>query len=175
MSAYSRGANSARYARRDEREYMSSAAELAGIARAVIDSNLYLTLGTVDENGRPWLSPVYFVAAGYREFYWASVTDTLHSRNLAVRPELSILIFDSTVPVYRGRAVFLTATATELSGAELDAGIDVYNGPGAARGALVVARADLEAPAPYRLYRATASQHYTLDPDGHDLRVPVTL
>jgi pyridoxamine 5'-phosphate oxidase-like protein len=32
---------------------------LGTIARTIIDSNFYMTLGTADENGRPWVSPVY--------------------------------------------------------------------------------------------------------------------
>ena len=154
---------------------MDRTADLSAVAKEVVDANLYMTLGTADETGTPWVSPVYFVAAAYREFYWASKRDTAHSHNLAVRPELSIVIFDSRVPVYQGRAVYLKAVGEELSGAELDKGIDVYNGPAAARGASRLERADVEGPMPYRLYRATVSEHYTLDPAGHDLRVPVSL
>ncbi|MFE9655908.1 pyridoxamine 5'-phosphate oxidase family protein [Micromonospora sp. NPDC006431] len=149
--------------------------QLSAVARAVIDANFYLTLGTVDETGAPWVSPVYFVTADYRAFYWASKVDTRHSRNLASRPDLSIVIFDSRVAVYQGRAVYLTAIGEELTGPDLDAGIDVYNGPAAARGVSVLERADVVAPAAYRLYRARVVQHYTLDPDGHDLRVPIEL
>ena len=32
-------------------------------ARTIIDANLYMTLGTADETGRPWASPVYFARA----------------------------------------------------------------------------------------------------------------
>jgi Pyridoxamine 5'-phosphate oxidase len=32
--------------------------DLGTIARSIIDSNFYMTLGTADENGRPWVSPV---------------------------------------------------------------------------------------------------------------------
>jgi hypothetical protein len=118
---------------------------------------------------------VYYVTADYRSFFWASKTDTRHSRNLAARSELSIAIFDSRVPVYQGRAVYLTAIGEELAGPDLDAGIDVYNGPAAARGVSALERADVVGPAAYRLYRARVVQHHTLDPDGHDLRVPVEL
>jgi hypothetical protein len=34
--------------------------DLAAHARAIIDANLYLTLGTADPDGRPWTSLVYF-------------------------------------------------------------------------------------------------------------------
>ncbi len=154
---------------------MDRAEELAAVARAVVDTNLYMTLGTVDENGAPWLSPVYFVTADCRVFYWASKTDTLHTANLAARPELSIVIFNSQVPVYQGRALFVKGTGEEVPAAELDAGVEIYNGPAATRGVKPLDRADVEAPSPYRLYRATAAELFTLDPNGHDLRVPVDL
>lgn len=152
-----------------------NAAELTALARTVIDANLYMTLGTADGTGPPWLSPVYYVTEDYRTFWWASKADTRHSRNLAARPELTIAIFDSRVPVYQGRAVYLTAVGEEVTSPDLDAGIEVYNRPAAARGASVVERSDFEPPAAYRLYRARAVEHYTLDPDGSDLRVPFQL
>src|SRR5215475_11130412 len=72
-------------------------ADLIAHARALLDTNRYLTLGTADPDGRPWTSPVYFAAAGERAFYWMSATDAQHSRNLAARPQVSIVVFDSTV------------------------------------------------------------------------------
>lgn len=147
--------------------------DLNDVARAVLDTNLYMTLGTADEAGTPWVSPVYYVAAGYREFYWASRPEAVHSRNLAMRPSLSIVIFDSRVPVYQGRAVYVEAVAEQLTGAELDAGIEIYNAPAAARGASLFERTDLQAPAPHRLYRATASRMFALD--GSDIRIPLDL
>ena len=38
------------------------------------------------------------------------------SRNLARRPDLSVVIFDSRVPAYTGQGVYLSAVAEELSG-----------------------------------------------------------
>jgi len=40
--------------------------DLAAHARALLDANGFPTLGTVDPDGRPWTSPVYFAAAGVR-------------------------------------------------------------------------------------------------------------
>lgn len=78
------------------------------IARAMIDDNLYMTLATADPSGRPWASPVYYAVAGYREFFWVSEPEATHSRNLASRPELAIVIFDSTVPINTGRGVYMS-------------------------------------------------------------------
>ena len=73
-------------------------ANLAAHARAIIDTNLYMTLGTADLDGRPWTSPVYFAAGKDRDLYWTSAVDAQHSRNLAERPFVSIVVFDSTAP-----------------------------------------------------------------------------
>jgi hypothetical protein len=54
----------------------------AATAKAIIDANLYMVLGTADEGGHPWVSTVYYVPVDYREFLWVSRPETLHSRNL---------------------------------------------------------------------------------------------
>jgi pyridoxamine 5'-phosphate oxidase-like protein len=144
---------------------MSRHDDIDGLARAIIDANLYMTLGTADRDGRPWASPVYFAADGYREFYWTSDPEAKHSRNLAQRPELSIVIFDSTVPAYHGQAVYMSATAEQLAGPELERALQVYPGP-PERGGSGVTVDMVQAPAAYRLYRATVSAHFVLCPRG---------
>src|SRR5262245_25084548 len=126
--------------------------DLLAHARIIIEANLYLTLGTADPDGRPWTSPVYFAPAGDREFYWVSDTDARHSRHLAERPQVSLVIFDSTVAPYHGRAVYAVGQARELSGNDLDRALAVYPRPNG-HGATPVSREDVTAPAPYRLYR----------------------
>ena len=69
--------------------------DLGFLARTIIDSNMYMVLGTADESGQPWVSPVYYASVGYKEFYWVSSPEVKHSRNIAMRPQVSIVIFDS--------------------------------------------------------------------------------
>ena len=102
---------------------MATADDLAGVARAIIDGNTYLTLATADADGRPWASPVWFAPDGYDAFLWVSAQDTRHSRNLALRSDVGIAIFDSTVPIGTGQGVYAEAVAACLSGAELERGI----------------------------------------------------
>jgi Pyridoxamine 5'-phosphate oxidase len=138
---------------------------LAGVARTIIDSNVYMTLGTADADGRPWVSPVYFAAEGYREFYWISSPEVTHSRNLAARPEVSIVVFDSRAVVGAGggQAVYLAGVAGLVEGAEVERGLRVYPGP-PERGARRVELADVQPPGPYRLYRASIAEHSMLCP-----------
>ena len=46
------------------------APEPADVARSVIDGNRDMSLGTVDEAGHPWVSPVWFASEDYRTFHW---------------------------------------------------------------------------------------------------------
>jgi nitroimidazol reductase NimA-like FMN-containing flavoprotein (pyridoxamine 5'-phosphate oxidase superfamily) len=137
--------------------------DLIGHAQALVDENRYLTLGTTSADGRPWTSPVCFAAAGVREFYWISVPDAQHSRNLSERPQVSLVVFDSTVAPYHGRAVYATGYARELSGDEMDAGLAVYPGPNRP-GVSPLTRDDVTGSSAYRLYQATANDLWVLCP-----------
>ena len=137
--------------------------DLAAHARDIIDANLYLILGTADPDGRPWTSPVYFAPAGDRKFYWLSATDAQHSRHLAERPQVSIVIFDSTVEPYHGRAVYAIGEAREVSSNDLDRALTVFPRPGGG-GVTRFDREEVTPPAPYRLYQATATDLWVLCP-----------
>jgi nitroimidazol reductase NimA-like FMN-containing flavoprotein (pyridoxamine 5'-phosphate oxidase superfamily) len=103
---------------------MTSAAtpgELNTMARRVIDTNHYMTLGTSDSDCRPRLSPVYYTCARYTDFYWVSSPRAQHSRNIEQRPAVEIVIFDSTAAVGEGEAVYLAATASVVADEQLEA------------------------------------------------------
>ena len=142
-------------------------------ARAVIDANHYMTLGTADDSGHPWVTPVWFAPADYREFFWVSSPAARHSRNIAIRPDVSIVIFDSQVPVGSAAAVYMTAVAHELTGAAQERGLEVFARESEAQGLSVWGMANVTAPARHRLYRAAVTEQWVLDP--HDERLPVTL
>jgi Pyridoxamine 5'-phosphate oxidase len=97
--------------------------ELNAMARRVIDGNHFMTLATLDPTGRPRLSPVIDTAARYSDFYWVSTPestpDARHSRNLNERPDVQIVISDSTAAVGEGDAVYLSATARPVRDDEL--------------------------------------------------------
>ena len=131
-------------------------------AKAIIDANLYMVLGTADEGGHPWVSPVYYAPADYREFIWVSRPETLHSRNLVARPQVSIVIFDSSVPIGNGQGVYMAATAEEVTGDARIAAIDVFSRRSLGHGGREWTLEDVEPPAELRLYRAIASAHYVL-------------
>jgi hypothetical protein len=133
-------------------------------ARAIIDGGRYMTLATADASGVPWASPVWYAPRGYSEFFWISDPQRRHSRNLVERPELSIVIFDSTVAPGHGQAVYMEATAAQAA-----EGIDVFSARSVAQG--LGEWKDLSGP--LRLYRAVVSRHWMLG-EERDERVPVS-
>jgi uncharacterized protein YhbP (UPF0306 family) len=141
--------------------------ELADVARSVIDANRYMALGTADEAGHPWVSPVWFASEDYRNFHWLSSPDAKHSRNLAARPEVAIAIFDSSVPVGGAQAVYMKGLAMELTGAELEQGLEVYDRVSREDVGRAFGLDDVQGSALFRLFRATVSEHWVLIP-GRD-------
>jgi hypothetical protein len=123
----------------------------------IIDANRYMTLATSDAGGAPWASPVWFAHVDYREFLWVSDPDARHSLNLAARPEVAIVIFDSSVPPSDAAAVYMTAVAAQATD-----GIDVFSEQSVAQGLPEWTLEDVTAPARLRLYRATMIERWIL-------------
>ena len=149
---------------------MGDPTDLRAAARSIIDSNRYMTLATADRDGVPWASPVWYAPAEYRHFYWVSSPEATHSRNLAARPQVAIVIFDSH-QAGGWNALYMSAAGQEL--ADVDEGIEIFSRRSEAQGLPAWARDDVLPPARHRLYRATASALFILGDD--DERIPVDL
>ena len=65
----------------------------------------------------------------------------------------------------------MEAVAEELTGAELEPGLDVFGRESAAQDLDPWTLDDVTAPAKHRLYRATVTEHWVLGP--RDERVPI--
>jgi Pyridoxamine 5'-phosphate oxidase len=124
----------------------------------------YVTLATADGDGVPWASPVWY-AGGAAEFAWVSRPGARHSRNIAVRPEIGLVVFDPP------EAVYAEAVAAEVPAADLATVLAVYNGRSRDRGLPEWSEADVTGAAQHRLYRARTTHLFLLD--DHDRRVPV--
>jgi predicted pyridoxine 5'-phosphate oxidase superfamily flavin-nucleotide-binding protein len=119
----------------------------------------YMTLGTADAEGRPWASPVWFAAPTPSELLWVSDPNARHSRNIEARPEVAIVVFDSTVPEGDAWALYMEATAAQTEPADIERFADDWT------------IADVTAPAKHRLYLATVERWWILGP--HDERIEV--
>ena len=144
------------------------------ILRSVIDANRFMTLATADVQGTPWASPVWFARRDERRFLWASRPTTRHSRNIAARPDVAIVIYDSRTTPDERQAVYIEASATELEGEDLDVGIAAFSRESLAQELPAWPRERVTEPANFRLYQATATAWFILA-DGPDERLPVPL
>jgi nitroimidazol reductase NimA-like FMN-containing flavoprotein (pyridoxamine 5'-phosphate oxidase superfamily) len=137
---------------------------------------MYMVLGTADASGGPWVSPVYFAPEAYTHFYWVSSPEARHSRNIATRPQVSIVVFDSRAAIGTGQGVYMAAVAGELTGAELERGIEIFSRTSLRHGGHEWKPEDVQAPALYRLYRATVQDHWILDTtNAPDHRISVNI
>jgi len=101
--------------------------DLEDSGRAIVDAAFYMVLGTADADGRPWASPVWFAPEGYRELYWVSSPEVDHSRNIAVRPEISVVVFDSRQPVGTGQAVYMSCLAEQLGKPDDERAMEIFS------------------------------------------------
>jgi nitroimidazol reductase NimA-like FMN-containing flavoprotein (pyridoxamine 5'-phosphate oxidase superfamily) len=143
----------------------------------IIEASRYLVLATADAAGRPWSSPVYFAHIGFAEFFWVSSPDVTHSRNIAVRSEVGIAVFDSHAAIGTGQGAYMSATAKLLEGdAETARGIEVFSRRSVTHGGREWTTEDVRPGTGMRLYRAIADSHWILAKDGTpDHRIPAPL
>jgi hypothetical protein len=130
--------------------------ELREMARRVLDRNRYMVLGTVEPDGRPRLSPVFFTPARYRDLYWVSSPDAQHSHNVRERPGVQIVVFDSSVVPGQSEAVYIDARAREVREDDLPDLVAEAFDP-ATRGARAFTPEELSGEGDLRLYVATAT------------------
>jgi nitroimidazol reductase NimA-like FMN-containing flavoprotein (pyridoxamine 5'-phosphate oxidase superfamily) len=145
----------------------------ASEGRRIVDAMAYMTIATADAAGTPWASPVWFAHRGYAEFIWVSRPGTRHSQNIAARRQVAITIYDSTVLIYTGQAVYLEAEAGEVPDGEIDGAMEAFSKRSIDQGASAWSRDDVTGDAELRAYRAIPSAAYVLDTG--DRRVAVEL
>jgi hypothetical protein len=133
-------------------------------------------VGTADADGRPWVTPVFFTLAGYRELSWISEPGARHSRNIAARPEVSLVVFDSQVPVGFAKAVYLSGVAAEVTGAAVEPAAAAYNARSLAKGGQEIGYDEVQPTGRFRVYTAAVLGAWVLDPDRREEgRIAVTL
>jgi pyridoxine/pyridoxamine 5'-phosphate oxidase len=137
----------------------------------LIAANRYMTVATAEPQGRPWVSPVWFAPWGDERLLWVSDPDARHSRNIAARPQVAIVLFDSRVEVGAAEGLYLEAIAEQLAGAELSVGIEAFSEHSVRGGLASWSLEDVTAPAKHRLYCATVREAWALGPG--DRRIPL--
>ncbi len=115
-----------------------------------------MTLATVDGEGRPWVSPVFYSLDDDGRVYWTSDRDARHSANVRATGRVAIVVHDTADG--HVDALYMDGTAVELNEAA-----EVEHGTAAMRrrDALQPERwhigdvTEVSGPGPWRIYRAT--------------------
>ncbi|MBN1528161.1 MAG: pyridoxamine 5'-phosphate oxidase family protein [Thermoleophilaceae bacterium] len=134
--------------------------------RELLASIRYMTLATVGADGRPWASPVWYAAPAPSELLWVSQPGARHSRNIANRPEVAIVIFDSTVPNEDAQAVYMEATASQTG-----EGVERLSAASVSAGGEPWTAAEVTGSAKHRLYRADVTRCWMLGAEEERVEV----
>ena len=76
--------------------------DLNKLARKIVEDNQYMTLGTSDADGSPWVSPVVYAHDKNWNLYFISIPGSRHCQNIKVNNRVSVAIFDSQQSVGEG-------------------------------------------------------------------------
>jgi len=160
------------------------------LVRLIFESS-FMTLATADREAVPWASPVEFVCDESLRFYWVSVFDARHSRNVEANPHAAFTIYDSaqTPGVAAVQGLYGEGGVEMLRGDDLEASRPILNrwvqwrdAGRDTRRSRRSASSGFGGDMPWRFYRLTPTQLYALDPDPprdrgtlQDWRVPVDL
>jgi hypothetical protein len=128
----------------------------------------YMTIASADADGTPWATPVWFAPHGPDGLLWVSDPGARHSRNIAVRPQVAIVVFDSCFAPADAAGLYLTAEAAQADPASIAA----FSRESVAQGLAAWSVEDVTGDAPHRLYRATILERWELGPG--DRRIPLS-
>lgn len=82
----------------------------------ILQQNMYCVVSSVQDDGTPWASPVFFGFDTDNKIYWRSWVDSNHSRNLRARPKAFVCVFDSRQPWGKGEGLYLQGTVRQIEG-----------------------------------------------------------
>lgn len=92
--------------------------------KKILSEIIYIVVGTVDNRGYPWTTPLFYATDDEFNFYWVSPKNSVHSQNLKQNKTISVVCFDSTTPKWTGVGVYMVGEAFELeSNDEIEKGI----------------------------------------------------
>jgi len=83
-------------------------------AKNIVADNIYMTIATASEEGKPWVSPVFFAYDEKYNLYWVSNKAALHSKLIRLNNNVAMVIFDSSAPEGEGDGVYFEAVAEEM-------------------------------------------------------------
>lgn len=135
--------------------------ELPQKARQILDKITYVTLATVNTEGSPWNSPVYYAADQELNIYWSSHPESVHSQNIMRRGQVFAVVFDSTSQ--DGEGIYMEAQAKVVEDrAEISEALALL---GRRRGKPFNRIDKFMSPGPQRIFKAVPQRLWMNDAD----------
>lgn len=152
--------------------------DLSKRAKEIIEQIQYVTIASVDKDGMPWNAPVFTAFDEQYNFYWGTHKESQKAQNIDRKPDVFLVIYNSTVPAGTGEGVYIKATAEQLT--EPDEVRRVFDLLKSRHATSFWDFAAVSEGGPIRLYKATPQKAWMND-DGHknghyiDIRTEVEL
>lgn len=96
------------------------------MAKDIIKNNKFLSLATVDNDGKVWSTPLSYSVDENYNFYFTSELDSKHVMNIMDNPEVSFTIFDSTRRVSDIDGLQVTGIVGQVDPSELEKVVKNY-------------------------------------------------
>lgn len=149
-------------------------------AKQIFQNIQYAALATADSQGDPWNTPVFCAYDKLGRIYWSSHIESMHSKNIAQRPQIFIVLYNSKAGKGEGTGLYIKAGVDVLT--DIDEIKEALVLLGKRRGKSFDHPEKFVANAQQRLYRATPHKAWIndaeQDADGDfikDYRIEVSL
>jgi len=96
------------------------------LAREIVKNNQYLTLGTSDKNGNAWVSPVVYACDSDFNFYFISLPNSKHIKNLINNSQVTFAIFNSRQMFGEGVGLQIEGIVKQVPLIQLPKMISIY-------------------------------------------------
>lgn len=100
--------------------------DLNKLAREILSKNQYMTIGTSDEDGNAWVSPVVYAPDEKYNLYFISLPDSKHSNNIVKNPDAVVAIFDSHQPFGEGVGLQIEGVIQKVPYSKTLRAINIY-------------------------------------------------
>ncbi|MBU2101706.1 pyridoxamine 5'-phosphate oxidase family protein [Patescibacteria group bacterium] len=155
--------------------------DLDELAREIIETNQYMTLGTSDGKGSSWVAPLAYAHDKNWNMYFVSLPDSRHSSDLKKNNEAVVAIFDSHQAVGEGVGLQIEGIIKETNIKNIPLAAKTYFSKKYPYGrnmkeAFASALRELLDGKVYRFYQFTPTNVWMNDPNAKtDVRVEVHL
>lgn len=128
-----------------------------------------MTIATSDENGIPWVAPLFYAVDDSYNFYFISQLSSLHSKHILKNPNVAFAIFDSHQEEGGGNGVQGSGKVSLLYEGELSEAFKWY------KTAFIEMKPEsFKGEAPYRFFKLVPEHFYIQDPEAKvDKRIEV--